>query len=185
MLKAYRENGNPLEPFQLWAKYQDVTLHLEWTSGQRSQLKRFIVFVMHPQIFLLPWGPKHAALQDLQLAVAGKLAKIGMIENFYQTRKWSSKRDFQRLQFSATRTQLEEKAILAVRASLYRKVRKANEAGGTGRIMSTSRLREILELEISRSYTIDELAIVEESGDYTHLPDTLQEWLTGQKPVLF
>ena len=72
-----------------------------------------------------------------------------------------------------------------VRASLYRKVRKANEAGGTGRIMSTSRLREILELEISRSYTIDELAIVEESGDYTHLPDTLQEWLTGQKPVLF
>jgi hypothetical protein len=33
MLKVYRENGNPLEPFQLWAKYQDVTLHLEWTSG--------------------------------------------------------------------------------------------------------------------------------------------------------
>jgi hypothetical protein len=26
---------------------------------------------------------------------------------------------------------------------------------------------------------------VEESGDYTHLPDTLQEWLAGQKHVLF
>jgi hypothetical protein len=111
---------------------------------------------MHPQIFLLPWGPKHAALQDLQLAVSGRLARIGTIENFYQTRKWSSKRDFQRLQFSITRTQLEEKTILAFRTSLDRKVRKAKEAGETDRIMSTSRLRDILKVEISRTYTMDD-----------------------------
>ena len=51
MLKVDRENGNLLKPIQLWAKYQDVTLYLERTS---CQLKRFIIFVMHLQIFLLP-----------------------------------------------------------------------------------------------------------------------------------
>jgi hypothetical protein len=102
MKKMYREKSNPLKPLQLWGRYKEVTLFLEWdlittVSDQTQRLKRIIVFVMRPQVFLHPWGRKHARLQDFKLSVAGKLARVAMIEDFYQKKPWTSKNDFIRL----------------------------------------------------------------------------------------
>lgn len=47
-------------------------------------LKRIIVFVMHPQVFLYSFGKKHAAIQDLRISVAAKLAKVEIQERFFQ-----------------------------------------------------------------------------------------------------
>lgn len=80
-----------LESLRIWGKFKDVVVHLEWEStneweptnsygGTTKHSVRLIVFVLHPQIFLFPWGMKHAATQDRLLLVANKLAKIDIIE---------------------------------------------------------------------------------------------------------
>jgi hypothetical protein len=57
-----------------------LSLFLEWgypcgTSTTKQEL------------FLHRWGLKHAAIQDLKLLVAGKLVKVEMIPDFFQSRQ--------------------------------------------------------------------------------------------------
>ena len=89
MKKVYREKKTP--PFtelRLWGTYKGLSLFLEWgypTNTTKRELIRLIVFVMRLQMFLHRWGIKHAAVQDLKLMVAGKLAKVEMIPDFFQS----------------------------------------------------------------------------------------------------
>jgi hypothetical protein len=89
MQERYRQADNELESLKLWGEYQDVTVFLEWEAcptrcGDTSRrLVRFIIFVMHPQIFLTPSARKHARWQE-HLIVAGRLARVEMSEDFYQ-----------------------------------------------------------------------------------------------------
>jgi hypothetical protein len=76
-----------LEPLRLWGKHADIVVFLEWTTketGGPKVLARFIIFALHPQLFLLPWGKRHALGQDTLLYVAHKLAKINISNDFYQ-----------------------------------------------------------------------------------------------------
>lgn len=41
-----------LVPFKLWGRFQDVELYLELED---QRLIRFVIFVAHPQFFLLSW----------------------------------------------------------------------------------------------------------------------------------
>jgi hypothetical protein len=89
MQEQYRQAENELEPLKLWGEYQDVTVFLEWEDGStrdkdtNRRLVRFIIFVMHPQVFLTPSAQKYARWQDLHLTVAGHLSKVKMTEDFY------------------------------------------------------------------------------------------------------
>src|SRR6266480_6799940 len=99
MMEQYKRARNDLEALELWGRYDDVTLFLEWGNPSTindtpKRLVRFIVFVMHPQVFLTPSAGKYAKMQDLQLSVAGKLSKVNTVEYFYQQDPRKSKELF-------------------------------------------------------------------------------------------
>jgi hypothetical protein len=123
MQERYREGDNELEPLKLWGEYQDVTIFLNWevsstVRGDTKPLVRFIVFVMHPQVFLTGSARKHARWQDLHLTVAGGLARVEMIEDFYQQNPGSSKKLFVSLTVYGHAKELGERALKAVSAAL-------------------------------------------------------------------
>ena len=46
-----------LERLSLWAKHSGIAVYLEWLPGDPEsprKLTRFLVFAMHPQLFLFP-----------------------------------------------------------------------------------------------------------------------------------
>ncbi|KAJ5566734.1 uncharacterized protein N7459_010116 [Penicillium hispanicum] len=80
-----------LVPLRLWGQLQDVELHLEL---ERQKLKRFVIFVAHPQFFFyhgsftesgIRFRGTSAKKQDLLLAIAARLGSIAIVDNFYET----------------------------------------------------------------------------------------------------
>lgn len=148
------------------------------------------MFVMHPHVFLHPWGNKHSRLQDLKLTVAGKIARVEMIEDFYQKKLWTSKNDFMRLVCREDAKVLERKAYTTIKeAASFQKTEEAkglfNSKEHRPTIFSTTRLREVLEAELSVTYSVDDLANDDESDGFTYLPRGLQEWIYCQQLSLF
>jgi hypothetical protein len=149
MKKVYREKKNRLAELRLWGTYNGLSLFLEWgypTNTTKRELIRLIVFVMHPQMFLHRWGVKHAAVQDLKLMAAGKLAKVEMIPDFFQSRQLTSKSNFVKLVCSLERQKLEWAASEAVKAAKKRQEARASKLLQIHSriVLSTFRLRKIL-----------------------------------------
>jgi hypothetical protein len=95
---------------------------------------------------------KHARLKDLKLTVAGKIARIETIEDFYQKKPWASKGDFTRLACRKEAKLLERKACGAIKeAASFQKTQKAKKYPDPEQhqrtIFSTTRLRQLLEAE--------------------------------------
>ena len=80
-----------LEPLRLWVEFEQVTIWLEWEVAllaskiPKHELKRFAVFVMHPQAMLVASRPGQVRLQDQHLAVAARLGGLRINEQFFET----------------------------------------------------------------------------------------------------
>ena len=74
-----------LEELQLWGKYRDVSIFLEWEI-YGDKLRRFVVFVSHPEAMLYGEPELLGRKQDLHLQVAANLAKISIPQSFYEQR---------------------------------------------------------------------------------------------------
>ncbi|KAJ5818857.1 hypothetical protein N7474_004448 [Penicillium riverlandense] len=86
------KNLSQLVPLTLWGQYKDVTLHLE-LSGDKKSLKRFLLFVRHPQCYAYvessteraqAFRTRNGRKQDLLLKVAAHLANIQIEPHFYE-----------------------------------------------------------------------------------------------------
>jgi len=188
MKKVYREKKNPLAELRLWGTYNGLSLFLEWgypISTTKRELIRLIVFVMHPQMFLHRWGVKHAAVQDLKLMAAGKLAKVEMIPDFFQSRQLTTKSNFVKLVCSLERQKLEWAASEAVKAAKKRQEARASKLlqMHSRIVLSTFRLRKILQ-HYDELFGRD-LTDVDETGEYSYLPEMLKEWLRDQQFSFF
>lgn len=120
MLELYHKNGNDLEPLRRWGVYKDVTVFLKWDKSVEDSTKRlvrFIIFVMHPQVFLTPSWFKFAQIQDLHLSVVGKLSRTVMAENYFQSSPQSRKRFFVSRAAYAQAEHLGQLALEAVLSS--------------------------------------------------------------------
>ena len=108
-----------LESLQLWGDLQGVKLYLEWTTKDvtRRKLSRLIVFALHPQVFLQPWGKKYAARQDRLLWVAHALAQLRYSHGFYRKLHWSIVNRFPKLANYPLAKELQPIAMKAVEAS--------------------------------------------------------------------
>lgn len=76
----------------LWGRYDGINLHLE-LSEQMTSVKRFIVFVNHPQFYVFTKGDnvraqafraEQGGRQDLLLELAAGLGKINISADFYK-----------------------------------------------------------------------------------------------------
>lgn len=81
-----------LQQLTLWGEYRDVTLHLEFSNDQKS-LKRFLLFVRHPQSYAYvkstteraqEFRTRNGRVQDLKLKVASLLGNIEIEPHFYE-----------------------------------------------------------------------------------------------------
>lgn len=72
------------ECLQLWGDYQEVSIWLEWEKAANPRLKRFIIFVMHPEAMLYASRMSQGRLQDLHLTAAARIGKIKIDEHFYE-----------------------------------------------------------------------------------------------------
>lgn len=140
---------------------------------------------MHPQMFLHRWGVKHAAVQDLKLTAAGKLAKVEMIPDFFQSRQLTTKSNFVKLVCSLERQKLEWAASEAVKAAKKRQEARASKLlqMHSRIVLSTFRLRKILQ-HYDELFARD-LTDVDETGEYSYLPEMLKEWLRDQQFSFF
>ncbi len=104
------------QPLQLWGTHEDVTLYLEWNDSDTAHktLHRILVFVAHPQLFLLPWGNKWAEAQDQGVWIAHKLARLDCATNFHQQLHWYVVNRFEKLQKYPDLTRLAQAALHAV-----------------------------------------------------------------------
>ncbi|KID95203.1 hypothetical protein MAJ_08837, partial [Metarhizium majus ARSEF 297] len=72
-----------LEELQLWGQYQGVSIFLEWETSN-SRLRRFVVFVCHPEAMIYADPTTLGKKQDLHLQEAAKLAKMHIPDKFYE-----------------------------------------------------------------------------------------------------
>lgn len=72
-----------LEEFKLWGQYEGVSIFLEWDKAA-SKLKRFIVFVRHPESMAYADTATIGKIQDQHLQVAAKLAQVEIAAHFYE-----------------------------------------------------------------------------------------------------
>lgn len=81
-----------LKPLRLWNEFMGLTLYLELTPDKKS-LKRFIIFVAHPQRFMYvkgdgekaqAWRRRFGISQDLALDLAARLSGIKIPPRFYE-----------------------------------------------------------------------------------------------------
>ncbi|KAF2236896.1 hypothetical protein EV356DRAFT_565023 [Viridothelium virens] len=170
MKKIYRKRGRPLEELRLWGSYQGLSLFLEWSAALdsasgKTEVVRLIVFVMHPQVFLHPWGQKHAY--------------------FFLCRPWTTKADFVKLVCGQQSQRLERAASEAVQAAKMRQKILASQRrqSNSRTVLSTARLRAIL--DHSGQLLADGAVDVDETGDYSYLPNEIREWLSDQQWTFF
>ena len=148
-----------------------------------KRLIRVIVFVKHLQVFLRQYGQKHTRLQGLKQSATENLAQVDAIENFYRRRKLTSRNDFVIFVCSTEAKVLEHAASRAVKAAKHRQSAKSFQypQSRSSKTLSTSSLRAILDRELSKEYTTEDYAGVEETDDFMYLPNGMKEWLEGQK----
>lgn len=81
-----------LQPFRLWGEFAGLVLYLELAPNKMS-LKRFIIFVAHPQRFMYvkgdgdksqDWRRRFGSPQDQALALAASLGGIAIPSKFYE-----------------------------------------------------------------------------------------------------
>ncbi|KZF25554.1 hypothetical protein L228DRAFT_266020 [Xylona heveae TC161] len=207
-----------LERLQLWGDYKDITIYLEWDSEETShtqhvkrKISRFIVFVMHPQVFLYGWGRKHAMLQDRYLSVAAKLASTTINECFFQELPRFSKSSFAKLSYMAditaqknanegnhlgtngtsnVPTNSEESTIATVlRDANFDPSGPKEECSSPTSIeeravVNEPRLRIMLEQELARNRLLQEYDLFDVK-DFEELPAPLKEWLWDHTTTLF
>ncbi|KAK4938537.1 hypothetical protein LTR10_021069 [Elasticomyces elasticus] len=200
----------------LWGEYEDVTVYLEWevspTIGEHTsrRLVRFITFVIHPQFFMYPSGRKQARWQDLHLTVAGRLARVEMIEDFYQKVPPASKKDFLSQKVYANVKVLEKQSLEEVNAATGNKklfdmlashtILRQSDPARRPRVrqsqrtssrplgdaakgtLSTSQLKEILAKELDALST-DDLLLWNE--DFDQLPAGIRQWLDNHTDLWF
>ncbi|CAI7634816.1 unnamed protein product [Penicillium viridicatum] len=81
-----------LQPFRLWGDFAGLVLYLE-LAPDKTSLKRFIIFVAHPQRFMYvkgdggksqDWRRRFGSPQDQALALAASLGGIEIPPKFYE-----------------------------------------------------------------------------------------------------
>ena len=80
-----------LERLSLWGKYSGIAVYLEWMPGNPEspkELTRLLIFAMHPQLFLFPWGGKFANMQDHLISIVHHLAGLTCNKRFHQDWHW-------------------------------------------------------------------------------------------------
>lgn len=90
---------------QLWGAYDGVWIHFEWENSESNaedkRIVRILVYAYHAQK-MLSFNLRSistAISQDKLISVAHKLARVPVIEDYYQTKPWSSKQDFIKLAY--------------------------------------------------------------------------------------
>lgn len=109
-----------LERLPLWGRYSGIALYFEWMSGDPespAKLARILVFALHPQNFLFPWGKKFANGQDHTISIAHHLAGLTYKTQFYQDLHWSFVNRFPRLYHYTQQQALARDAFKAVHAA--------------------------------------------------------------------
>ncbi|KAI9746734.1 MAG: hypothetical protein M1818_000449 [Claussenomyces sp. TS43310] len=109
-----------LEPLKLWGKLEGITIYLEWTSSTLEIPKaiiRILVFAIHPQFFLLPWGKKFAKTQDQLNLIAHNLEGLPCNNKFCEDWDWSFINRFPKLQHYKQQQGLAREAFIAVMAT--------------------------------------------------------------------
>ncbi|KAJ5953191.1 hypothetical protein N7454_000087 [Penicillium verhagenii] len=90
--RMLRSLQNSIRILPLWGRYKGVSLYLE-LNEDKSLLKRFMIFVNHPQFFMFLKGmnvraqafrAEQGGRQDLLLEVASCLGKIAIKPGFYK-----------------------------------------------------------------------------------------------------
>ncbi|KEY73801.1 hypothetical protein S7711_10668 [Stachybotrys chartarum IBT 7711] len=104
------KNTHRFEEFQLWGRYHGVSIFLEWEMDV-SRLKRFVVFVAHPEAMIYGEPGTLGKKQDLHLEVAARLAQIHVRENFYERFYRPADHKFLSGSSRARRNALNEEAI--------------------------------------------------------------------------
>ena len=104
----------------------------------KKNLIRFVVFVYHPQTFFFPWGNKYAVRQDRLLFIANKLAKIDVVEDFYQQYAWESKRNFQKSRYYEVMPSLKDAESQAGEAVATQSRKRASGESSKGGKSSTN-----------------------------------------------
>jgi hypothetical protein len=83
--------GDRLQPLRLWDKFAGLIVYLE--LNLEGELKRFVIFVRHPQSFFYAkrqdpridnWRRRHGRIQDRALEVAALLGRISIPMDFYE-----------------------------------------------------------------------------------------------------
>lgn len=130
------QNKLELQPFRLWGELAGLTLYLEMTPD-KSAMKRFIIFVAHPQRFLYvksdgerarSWRRQFGVSQDRALSVAAQLGGIQISQNFYEldprlpqnlcvSRKVSNQRNAWKGQAAAQLKQAFPEAVISTESS--------------------------------------------------------------------
>lgn len=180
-----------LEPLRLWGEYADVVIFLEWTenkTGGPKTLARFVIFAMHPQLFLFPWGKKHAAIQDRSLCIAHKLAKINIGEKFYQKLHWSIVNRFPKPAAYPQAKELSRMALKAVQAARETKkdtVPSEPDTLSTNRLIRPKAQCSGLLTEVKTWCIVcrhETVCLNLEVVDDNSLSDTAPQWTKGEPP---
>lgn len=108
-----------LEELPLWGRYGGVSVFLEWEMNC-DRLKRFVIFVCHPEAMAYGEPQTLGKKQDLHLEVAAKLAKLPIRENFYESIYRPGDHKFLTGAERAHRTALNEEAIAQIESVAYR-----------------------------------------------------------------
>lgn len=108
-----------LEELRLWGRYKGVSIFLEWELDGHI-LRRFVIFVCHPEAMIYGEPATLGKKQDLHLEVAAKLARIRISENFYE--RLFRPKDYKHLAKAelARRNDLNEQAKEQVELVAYR-----------------------------------------------------------------
>lgn len=109
-----------LERLPLWDRHSGIAVYLEWMSDDPespARLARLLVFAMHPQNFLFPWGKKFAKEQDHRICIAHHLAGLTYNNQFYQNLHWSFVNRFPKLNHYIQQQALARDVFKAIQAA--------------------------------------------------------------------
>ena len=170
-----------LEPLLLWGDFAGFLLYLELTP-QRTGLKRFVIFIAHPQRFMYvkndaeraqAWRRRFGTPQDRALMVAARLGGIQISPNFYTLdsrlpqnlcvpRELSTKRSFWKGQAVAQLKKAFPGATFSTEKSYFIRATKEDKAALQQIFALLGQLKpgQVSEITNPQSNAIDDMILV-------------------------
>jgi len=187
----------------LWGGYEGESNYSNAQQGHRY--RRVIVFAIHPQRFFFS-KQGECAIQDKLLAVAAKIARVDVIERYYEDQKW-------RMIVPHNFSSMVKKKHFSTPSKQSQSDRYNSNASGKALIISTSKLttteasmgpivggcwdssfkekppfsvqelREILPVALATETDLNEHSHKWESP--ADFPEIVGTWFSGQREILF